>query len=206
MKVFNTRFCDQLEEEILTNIEVIFLKKNHILVREGDTLNKIPVLKKGLIKVYKENVDLEKEVLLYYLKPQQTCMMSIISCLKNSKSIVNAKLEVDSEIILIPSDKIKQWNSTYPDFNKFVLEIFMERYFELMTIINELTFENLDFRIIKLLKLRSQNTTKKIVALTHIEIAQITGTTRVVVSRILKKLENKNKIIIRRGEVELLDL
>tara|TARA_B110000208_G_C11672746_1_gene395848 strand:+ start:385 stop:936 length:552 start_codon:yes stop_codon:yes gene_type:complete len=183
MKVFNTRFCDQLEEEILTNIEVIFLKKNHILVHEGDTLNKIPVLKKGLIKVYKENVDLEKEVLLYYVKPQQTCMMS-----------------------MIPSDKIKQWNSTYPEFNKFVLEIFMERYFELMNIINELTFENLDFRIIKLLKLRSQNSTKKIVALTHIEIAQITGTTRVVVSRILKKLENKNKIIIRRGEVELLDL
>jgi CRP/FNR family transcriptional regulator len=206
MNIFNSSFCDQLEGEISSNIEVVSLKKNVILVNEGDTLSKIPVLKKGLIKVYKEDVDLGREVLLYYVKPNQTCMMSIISCLKNSKSVVCAKLEVDSEIILIPSDKIKQWNSTYSDFNKFVLEIFMERYFELMTIINELTFENLDFRIIKLLKLRSQNDTKKIVRLTHIEIAQIIGSTRVVVSRILKNLEYQNKIIIRRGEVELLDL
>jgi hypothetical protein len=49
-------------------------------------------------------------------------MMSVISCLKNSKSIVNTKLEVDSEIILTTSDKIKQWNSTYSDYYKFVLE------------------------------------------------------------------------------------
>jgi CRP/FNR family transcriptional regulator len=77
----------------------------------------------------------------------------------------------------------------------------MERYFELMTIINELTIKNLDYKIRKLLKLRSQNNTNKIVKLTHIEIAQITGTSRVVVSRILKKLEHK--ISIPRGEVEL---
>ena len=206
MKVFKTNFCDQLEGEILYNIEVISLNKNHILVNEGDTLNKIPVLKKGLIKVYKEDINLDKEVLLYYVKPHQTCMMSIISCLKNSKSIVNAKLEVDSEIILIPSDKIRQWNSNYPEFNKFILEIFIERYFELMTIINELTFENLDYRIIKILKFRSHNESKKIVNVTHYQIAKIVGTTREVVSRILKKLEKESKIIIHRGEIEILDL
>ena len=206
MNIFNSSFCDQLEEEISSNIEVVSLTKNVILVNEGDTLSKIPVLKKGLIKVYKEDVDLGREVLLYYVKPHQTCMMSIISCLKNSKSIVYAKLEVDSEIILIPSDKIRQWNSNYPGFNKFILEIFMERYFELMTIINELTFENLDYRIIKILKFRSHNDSKKIVKLTHNQIAKIIGTTREVVSRILKKLEKENKIIIHRGEIEILDL
>ena len=206
MNIFNSSFCDQLEGEISSNIEVVSLKKNVILVNEGDTLSKIPVLKKGLIKVYKEDVDLGREVLLYYVKPHQTCMMSIISCLKNCKSIVYAKLEVDSEIILIPSDKIRQWNSNYPEFNKFILEIFMERYFELMTIINELTFENLDYRIIKILKFRSHNESKKIVNVTHNQIAKIVGTTREVVSRILKKLEKESKIIIHRGEIEILDL
>ena len=61
MEVFKTNFCDQLEGEILYNIEVISLNKNHILVNEGDTLNKIPVPKKGLIKVYKEDINLDKE-------------------------------------------------------------------------------------------------------------------------------------------------
>jgi CRP-like cAMP-binding protein len=71
MNIFNSSFCDQLEGEISSNIEVVSLKKNVILVNEGDTLSKIPVLKKGLIKVYKEDVDLGREVLLYYVKPNQ---------------------------------------------------------------------------------------------------------------------------------------
>jgi CRP/FNR family transcriptional regulator len=130
-------------------------------------------------------------------------MMSLIASLKESRSQVNAKTEIDSEILLIPTEKIKAWQLKYPEWNQFILDTFMERYFELMDTIKELTFDNIENRILKLLTTNSQNLRSRHIDITHKQIAQTLGTTRVVVSRILKKLETQGEIKLLRGAIDL---
>lgn len=203
MNHFKTSFSLELERELTENFETVQIKKNTVLVNEGDFMKKIPFVEKGLIKVYKEDVDLDRELLLYYVESGETCMMSLIASLKESRSQVNAKTEIDSDILLIPTEKIKAWQLKYPEWNQFILETFMERYFELMDTIKEITFDNIETRILKLLTTNSENLRSRHIDITHKQIAQILGTTRVVVSRILKKLETQGDIKLLRGAIEL---
>jgi CRP/FNR family transcriptional regulator len=203
MNHFKPRFSLELERELTENFETVQIKKNTVLVNEGDLMKKIPFVEKGLIKVYKEDVDLDRELLLYYVDSGETCMMSLIASLKESRSQVNAKTEIDSEILLIPTEKIKAWQLKYPEWNQFILDTFMERYFELMDTIKELTFDNIENRILKLLTTNSQNLRSRHIDITHKQIAQTLGTTRVVVSRILKKLETQGEIKLLRGAIDL---
>lgn len=203
MNHFKTSFSLELERELTENSETVQIKKNTVLVNEGDFMKKIPFVQKGLIKVYKEDVDLDRELLLYYVDSGETCMMSLIASLKESRSQVNAKTEIDSDILLIPTEKVKAWQLKYPEWNQFILETFMERYFELMDTIKEITFDNIENRILKLLTTNSQNLRSRHIDITHKQIAQTLGTTRVVVSRILKKLETQGEIKLLRGAIEL---
>lgn len=206
MNLFDFGISRIFQEELTEGYESLNLEKNKIIVREGDLMRKIPFLKDGLIKVFKEDVELDREVLLYYVHPGQTCMMSLIAGLKDSRSLVGARLERDSEIILIPTEKIRAWQSTYPEFNKFILETFIARYFELIDTISALTFENIEIRIVKLLAARSVGRTDQAIDITHKEIAQILGTTRVVVSRLLKKMEQEGRVRLGRGFIEPVNL
>ncbi|MFT4857566.1 MAG: CRP/FNR family transcriptional regulator [Algoriphagus sp.] len=195
---------EEVSEEFMNNFEVIRVKKDTVIVNEGDRMNKIPFIKSGLVSVYKEELDLGREVLLYQVGPNQTCMMSIIASLRGTNSLVNAKTESDSEIILVPTEKIRQWQIEFPSWNQFVLNIFMDRYNELLETIQETTFGNIEGRILKLLNKEAKNTQAKEIELTHLAFANKLGTTRVVVSRILKKLENEGKIKLNRGKIHLL--
>ena len=206
MNLFESSFSRVFQEEGGSGAESLSFGKDQVIVREGDVMRKLPFLKEGLIKVYKEDVDLDREVLLYYVHPGQTCMMSLIAGLKDSRSLVSARLERDSEILLIPTERIRAWQLQYPEFNRFILETFMERYFELIDTISALTFENIEIRIAKLLEARTAGNAEKSVSLTHKEIAQILGTTRVVVSRILKKMEQENRLRLGRGFIEPINL
>lgn len=206
MNLFDGTISRILEEELTGGYDSLSLEKNSIIVREGDFMRKIPFLKSGLIKVFKEDVELDREVLLYYVHPGQTCMMSLIAGLKDSPSLVGARLEKDSEIILIPTGKIKAWQMKHPEFNKFILETFIARYFELIDTISALSFENVEIRIVKLLASRSAARPAQPIDITHKEIAQILGTTRVVVSRILKKMEQEGRVRLGRGFIEPLHL
>jgi CRP/FNR family transcriptional regulator len=206
MNLFESAFSQLFQKELADGFETISVEKGEVIVREGDLMRKIPFLKEGLIKVFKEDLELDREVLLYYVYPGQTCMMSLIAGLKDSRSLVGARLENDSEIILIPTERIKTWQLNYPEFTRFILETFIARYFELIDTISALTFENIEIRIVKLLSARAKGSPVRTIRMTHKEIAQILGTTRVVVSRILKKMERENKIRLGRGSIEPIDL
>lgn len=177
MESFSPRFSPALRQELDVNFEAIKVKKNTVLVSEGDFMRKIPFVKNGLIKVYKEDVDLDRELLLYYVESGETCMMSLVASLRETHSQVSAKTEQDSDILLIPSEKIKEWRDRFPEWNQFILDTFLERYFELMETIKEITFDNIENRIIKLLYSSAKESKSNEVHITHKQIANHLGTT-----------------------------
>ena len=168
------------------------ISKNTEVMREGQYVKAIPFVTRGLIKVFTRNED--KELLLYYIRPGETCIMSFDACLKNIPSKIYASAEENSSVMLLPYDKVIRWMREYPEINSIFFEQYTLRYNELIQMINELLFEKMDQRLLNYLKTKTQILKKNPVKISHRKIANDLGTAREVISRVIKKLENEGKI------------
>jgi CRP/FNR family transcriptional regulator len=124
-KTFNYLGKDLIAE--LLNVSVIKTFPTDIeLVKEGQYVKFIPIVLSGLVKVYTQFE--EKELLLYYIKPDQSCIMSFSSCINNDKSKIFAVTEEESSVMLIPSEKIAKWVIDFPTINMLFYQQFTKCY------------------------------------------------------------------------------
>ncbi|HIP32331.1 MAG TPA: Crp/Fnr family transcriptional regulator [Crocinitomicaceae bacterium] len=175
---------------------------NTEILREGQYVKVIPIVITGLIKVFSRYE--EKELLLYYIKPEESCIMSFAASLNNEPSKVFAVAEEDSTVLLLPVDKVAKWTKQFPDINNLFYQQYNLRYSELLTTINHLLFNKLDVRVLGFLQERSKLTGTKELKISHRQIASELGTAREVVSRILKKLEAENHLKQHSNYIEIL--
>ena len=172
------------------------------LVREGQYVKFIPIVLNGLLKVYTQYE--EKELLLYYIQPDQSCIMSFSSCINNDKSKIFAVTEETSSVLLIPSEKVAQWVKEFPAINMLFYRQYDLRYTELLDTIHQLVYHKLDTRLLDYLKEKRNVTGKNPIKISHRELANDLGTAREVVSRIIKKLEGSNILKQHHDSIELL--
>jgi CRP/FNR family transcriptional regulator len=195
MKTENEIFT-QLSSALVSEIQNFGIKKEVPaeieVMREGQYLKAIPFVMQGLVKVFSRYDD--KELLLYYIKPGESCIMSFDACLQNKPSKVYASTEENSTILLLPVEKVFQWMREYPEMNTLFFLQYNSRYSELITMINQVLFEKLDKRLMEYLKAKTRLTKKNPINIAHRKIANDLGTAREVVTRILKKLENEGRI------------
>jgi len=172
------------------------------LIRDGQYINSIPIVIDGLVKVFtKYN---EKEFLLYYIQPSESCVMSFIVSKKNEPSTFFAKTEEDSEILLLPANKVQEWIKKYPSFNAMYFNLFNERYFDLINTLNHVLFDRLDARLYAYLKEKKELLNSSVISISHKDIAYEMGTSREVITRVLKKLEAESKVIQTSKGIEIL--
>ena len=158
----------------------------------GQFVNVIPIVLEGLVKVYTRYEG--RELLLYYIEPNQSCVMSFSAAIKNAPSRVLAKTEEASVILLLPSEKVAQWTHQFSDLNSLFFDQYNERYSELLDTIHHLVFDKLDVRLVSHLREKKEKTGDDLVRMSHREIANELGTAREVISRVLKKLEHEGKL------------
>lgn len=173
------------------------------LVREGQYVKYIPIVLSGLVKVYTQFED--KELLLYYIKPEQSCIMSFSSCINNDKSKIFAITEEESSILLIPSEKIPKLLLEYPAINKLFYQQYDLRYSELVDTIHQMLYYKLDRRLLDYLSEKIKVTGKNPIKISHKEIANDLGTAREVVSRLVKKMERQNLLKQYHDSIELFE-
>ena len=159
------------------------------LLRVGQYVKVVPLVIEGLIKVYSQYE--EKELLLYYIQPQQSCIMSFTAGLHNGKSIIAAVAEENTKLILLPTDKVNSWIREHPSLNTLFFDQYAMRYQELLFSLNHLLFDSLEEKIRQYLKNRTEVTGQKVLRIKHKTIANDLGTSREVVSRIVKKMEHQ---------------
>lgn len=164
------------------------------LLRSGHPVYHLPFIISGTVKVSVSYN--EKELLLYYLKPSESCIMTFASIISNQQSRIDAVTEEDTELLLLPSEKLEKLLIDFPLLNKFFFGQYANRYHELLDNIKHLLFDKMDKRLIDYLTARFQANHQKPVKLTHREMAADLATAREVISRTLKKLESENKIIV----------
>jgi CRP/FNR family transcriptional regulator len=186
----------------LLDVSVIkSLPTNIELVREGQYVKYIPIVLSGLVKVYTQFE--EKELLLYYIKPDQSCIMSFSSCINNGKSKIFAITEEESTVLLIPSDKIAKWVIEFPTINMLFYQQYDLRYSELVDTIHQMLYHKLDKRLLDYLSEKVSVTGKNPIKISHKEISNDLGTAREVISRLVKKLERQNILKQYHDSIEL---
>ena len=194
----------ELKEELISTSKIMTFEAGTIILKQGGYIKVIPLLISGLAKVFKEEAENGNEVLLYYIKPGESCPMSMLTLLRNDTSKVKAVIEKDAEILVIPSDKVLKIAKKFPKWNEFIFEVFNQKYEELLNVVEILTFSNKDKRLHEYLKKEARLKENLILKTTHQKIAYDLGSSREVISRLLKKLENEGVVKIRQGEVEIL--
>jgi len=172
------------------------------ILHEGQYVNYVPILLSGLLKVYTRQED--RELLLYYIQPFESCVMSFIAGLNQDKSKIFAVAVEDSVLLLLPGENLRQWIHEYPRLNLLYYQQFDLRYSELISTINHLIYDKLDKRIYQFLKDRVGVTARNPVKISHRELAGELGTAREVVSRLVKKLEKEGKLKQHQDSIEIL--
>ena len=198
------KFAHILDEDLIAEISTKGIlkkfKKDDIIIDINQTLNFIPLLLTGDIKIIREDSD-GKELLIYFLESGDTCTMSLTCCLGESKSKIRAVAEKDSTLIMIPVQNMQTWFHSNESWRNFILQSYQVRFDEMLEAIDSLAFMKMDERLYKYLKNMSMVDETKTIAIKHQEIAEDLNTSRVVVSRLLKKLENEGKIKLGRNRI-----
>ena len=201
---FGVIFEPELIDEIAEVGTYKKVEENEILMDIGDKFQCIPLMLTGAIKISRETKDGE-EIVLYFLERGDTCTITFGSGLQSNKSKVRGIAEKESEIITIPVEKLEEWMVRYKSWRTFVIDSYNIRLSEMLEAIDTLAFMKMDQRLFKYLTDKVQIMRSTTLNTTHQEIAVDLNTSRVVVSRLLKQLENEGKIKLYRNKIEVLD-
>jgi len=201
---YDVVFEPELIEEIQRVGTYKKVKEGDILMDIGDEFHCIPMMLTGAIKISRETKKGD-EIVLYFLERGDTCTITFGSGLQSSKSKVRGVAERDAELITIPVEKLEEWMVKYPSWRRFVIDSYDIRLNEMIEAIDALAFMKMDERLYKYLIDKVQIMRSTTLNTTHQEIAVDLNTSRVVVSRLLKQLENQGKIKLFRNKIEILD-
>ncbi|MCG2431086.1 Crp/Fnr family transcriptional regulator [Aequorivita xiaoshiensis] len=197
------------EKELLNEIiEVGVIKEIPIgfkMMEIGDYVKSMPLLISGAIKILRENKEGD-ELLLYYLEKGETCSMTMTCCLGQKQSEIRAIAETDAKLIMIPVQKMEEWTSKYKSWRNFVFESYHNRINELLTTLDSIAFHQMDERLEQYLREKARVNESDVIKNTHQEIAYDLNTSRVVISRLLKKMEQMEKIELGRNYLKILNL
>ena len=209
IKELTTHYGHIFEEELLKEINEVGIVKDvpegGKLIEIGEYIKSMPLLISGVVKILRED-DNGDELLLYFLENGDTCAMTLNCCMTQAQSEIRAIAETDTKLIMIPVQKMEEWMAKYQHWRNFVLESYNNRLNELLETLDSIAFLNMDQRLLKYLKDKARVTNSLTINNTHQEIAYELHTSRVVVSRLLKKLENMGKIKLNRNHIQIIDL
>lgn len=202
---FSHLFEDDLIAEINQVGNIIHVTEGDKLIEIGDYLRSMPLLISGAIKILREDSEGD-ELLLYFLEPGDTCAMTLTCCLGQKKSEIRALAELDTTLVMIPVQKMEEWMGRFKSWRNFVLASYHTRLMEMLDTIDSIAFLNMDERLVKYLRDKKNIAKTDVIASTHQEIAYELHTSRVVVSRLLKKLESMGKIALNRNSIKIIEL
>jgi len=198
-----------LEESLLEEIGKVGVPKtfqpNEVLIREGQFIKSFPLVLSGLIRITRNNDD-GNELLLYFLKQNEVCAMSLTCCMTNLTSNVKGVAEEETKVIMLPVEMLDKWMGKYPSWKQFVMQTFQNRFRELIETIDSIAFLKLDERLVRYFTDRYKKSGSTTLNETHQDLALRLNTSREVVSRLLKKLEKEGKIKLSRNFIDFTNL
>lgn len=203
-KQYGYIFSPELIKEIEALGEYREFKAGEEILDYGQVIKFLPLLLNGAIRILRENKE-GQELLLYFLERGDTCAFTLNCCIGNKISEIRAEAETDVKLVMIPIQKLDEWMCKYTEWRAYVMRSYYERVNELLDVVDAIAFQQLDQRVFQFLKDKAMVSNDTTIVVTHQEIASYLNSSRVVISRLLKKLEIQGKIEIGRNQIKLVD-
>lgn len=196
---FETGLIDVIEKEAVQRE----YNAGDIIMRTGQYIKSTTLVLKGQIKIYRENND-GGEFLMYYLGPGEACALSMICAIQSHTSEIMARAEEATEVLMIPIQLMDELMNKYKSWYQFVIQTYRGRFDELLSVIDNIAFRNMDERLEFYLKRHAEKTGKNAIEVSHQQIADDLNSSREVISRLLKKMEQRNLVRLNRNMIELI--
>jgi len=196
-------FSNELIQDIKANEVIKNFSAGEVIMRTGQYIKNTVLLTKGTIKVYREGDD-GGEFFMYYLQPGQACALSMVCATKNEKSQIMAKVVDDAEVVMVPLALMDKWMMEHRSWYEFVIGTYRSRFEEVLEVIDSIAFRAMDERLEFYLKRQVEACGCKELKLSHQEIGSDLNTSREVISRLLKKMEQRGLVILHRNQIEIL--
>jgi CRP/FNR family transcriptional regulator len=177
-------------------------KAGESIMRTGQFIKSTALVLEGRIKIFREGPE-GGEFLMYYLGPGQACAVSMICAIQARASEITARAEENTQILLLPVQLMDTLTKEYKSWYQFVIQTYRSRFDELLAVIDDVAFRNMDERLALYLKRFQEKTGKKIIELSHQQIAEDLNSSREVISRLLKKMEQRGILKLNRNKIEL---
>lgn len=203
MSATDSLFQSLLKEEVSQYGQLKKFPSGSVIQQEDSYIKAIPLVLNGSLKVMRTDPQ-GHEILLYYITPGESCIMSFLGGIHNETSKVKAIVEEDAEVLFIPVEKASEWVKKFPEWSDFIFRLYHKRFEELLSAVNAIAFQKLDTRLLQLLKQKSELYQSKEVKITHQQLADELGTAREAVSRVMKLLENEGLVKQARNKITLL--
>lgn len=193
--------------ELIKKLQQHSIRKHYaagsVILNENAYISAIPIVTQGTLKVSRTEED-GREILLYYVKAGESCIMSFLGGWHNDTSKVKAEVEEDAELLFLPVEKVSLFIKEFPQWLDYIFRQYHNRFEELLEIINAIAFQKVDQRMLTLLQKKVEITGSTTLQITHEQLANELGTARVVVSRLLKQLEDQQTVKLGRNKITLL--
>jgi len=196
----------QFEPSLIALIEKEALLRHfqpgEVVMRTGQYIKSTALVLEGRLKIYREGPD-GGEFLMYYLEPGQACAVSMICAMQSDTSEITAVAEEETELLLIPVHLMDDMMKDHKSWYQFVIQTYRNRFDELLHVVDHVAFRNMDERLEFYLKRYREKTGKTKVELSHQQIAEDLNSSREVISRLLKKMEQRGLLKLHRNMIEL---
>ncbi len=196
-------FSKELISDITANANEQKTEVGTVLMRTGQYIKNTVLITEGKIKVYREDSD-GGEFFMYYLQPGQACALSMICATKNEKSQIIAKVVETATLVIVPLPLMDKWMMQHRSWYEFVIDTYRSRLEEVLEVVDSIAFRSMDERLEFYLKRHAKACGCKDLKLSHQEIASELNTSREVISRLLKKMEQRGLVKLNRNQIELL--
>ncbi|PHK27836.1 Crp/Fnr family transcriptional regulator [Nostoc linckia z16] len=196
-------FSKALLEDIESNAVFQTVHSGDVIMRTGQYIKSTVLVLSGTIKIYRED-DNGGEFFMYYLQPGQACAISMICATKSEKSQIMAKVVEDAELMMVPLPLMDKWMMQHRSWYEFVIDTYRNRFEEVLEVIDSIAFRAMDERLDFYLKRHQKALGTNDLKLSHQDIASELNTSREVISRLLKKMEQRQLLRLHRNHIELL--
>ena len=196
-------FSTELLQDISLNAAVNSFPTDTVIIRTGQYIKNTVLVISGKIKIYRQDEN-GGEFFMYYLQPGQACAISMICATKNSKSQIMAKVVEDVELVMVPLPLMDKWMMQHRSWYEFVIDTYRSRFEEVLEVIDSIAFRAMDERLEFYLKRHADACGCNELKLSHQEIASELNTSREVISRLLKKMEQRGLVNLHRNNIEIL--
>ncbi len=173
-----------------------------IILNENAYIKAIPIVTSGRVKVIRSD-EKGREILLYYIQAGESCIMSFLGGMHQDTSKVKALAEEESEVLFIPIEKVSLLIKEYPEWLDYIFRLYHKRFEELLEVVNAVAFKKMDERLLNFIKKKCEITKSHNLYVTHEHLANELGTARVVVSRLLKQMEDEGLVKLGRNKISL---